>query len=160
MSLNKPMRKRGLTRRATLSLLSGATAATLAANLHGTNANQAGAVRNTEIIVVGAGFSGLTAARNLVRQGRKVVVLEARDRVGGRVKVGKLAGHAVDVGGIWVGPTQTRLLELIKESGLHTMPQFEDGKDVTEFQRQADYCRPRGYGTGRGDRGGIQPRAS
>jgi monoamine oxidase len=89
--------------------------------------------RKTEVVVVGAGFAGLTAARELVRSGRKVVVLEARDRVGGRVKAGKLAGHAVDVGGMWVGPTQTRVLEMIKEYGLHTRPQFEQGKDISEL---------------------------
>ena len=89
--------------------------------------------RKTEVVVVGAGFAGLTAARELVRKGRKVVVLEARDRVGGRVKAGKLAGHTVDVGGMWVGPTQTRVLELIKEYGLHTRPQFEQGNEISEL---------------------------
>jgi monoamine oxidase len=61
-----------------------------------------------------------------------VVVLEARDRVGGRVKAATIAGHLVDVGGMWVGPTQTRLLDLIKEYGLHTVPQFESGTNITE----------------------------
>jgi monoamine oxidase len=59
---------------------------------------------------VGAGFAGLTAARTLAAAGRKVVVLDARDRVGGRVKAGKVAGQTVDLGGQWVGPKQTRLL--------------------------------------------------
>jgi monoamine oxidase len=67
-----------------------------------------------DVVVVGAGFGGLTAARKLKEQGKKVIVLEARDRVGGRVKAGTLAGRAIDVGGMWVGPTQTRILELIK----------------------------------------------
>jgi monoamine oxidase len=73
------------------------------------------------------------AARTLVRAGKKVVVLEARDRVGGRVKAGKIAGRSVDVGGMWVGPTQTRSLDTIKEYGLHLVPQFEDGKDIAEM---------------------------
>ena len=75
----------------------------------------------------------MIAARNLIRAGKKVVVLEARDRVGGRVKAGKIAGRTVDVGGMWVGPTQTRMLDLIKEYGFHTTPQFEGGKQVVQL---------------------------
>jgi monoamine oxidase len=123
-----------LTRRDALKLLGAGAAGTLAAGTltpQGWASSATEAVR-TDVIVVGAGFAGLCAARNLVRQGKKVVVLEARNRVGGRVKRGTLAGHAVDVGGMWVGPTQTRLLELLKEYDLHLVPQFEDGKNVTE----------------------------
>ena len=61
------------------------------------------------------------------------MVLEARDRVGGRVNPGKFAGRSIDVGGMLVRPTQTRLLEIIKEYGLHTTPQFEDGQGVVEL---------------------------
>lgn len=86
------------------------------------------------------------AARNLLRQGKRVVLLEAQDRVGGRVKGGKLAGHAVDVGGMWVGPTQTRLLALIKEYGFHTTPQFERGKAVSLLNGKRSY--PDGEGSG------------
>jgi monoamine oxidase len=78
--------------------------------------------RRVDVIVVGAGMSGLAAARTLRRQGKKVAVLEARDRVGGRVKAGKLAGHTIDLGGMWVGPSQTRLLDLLREYHIDTMP--------------------------------------
>lgn len=84
------------------------------------------------VVVVGAGFAGLTAARKLKRQGKKVIVLEARNRVGGRVKAGMLAGHAVDVGGMWVGPTQTKILEAIKGYGLQLVPQYVKGKNILE----------------------------
>src|SRR6266850_3033880 len=89
--------------------------------------------RRVDVIVVGAGMSGLAAARTLRRQGKKIVVLEARDRVGGRVKAGELAGHTIDLGGMWVGPTQTRLLELLREYHIDTMPQYLAGKGIVEI---------------------------
>jgi monoamine oxidase len=89
--------------------------------------------KHVDVVVVGAGFAGMIAARNLRRAGKTVVVLEARDRVGGRIKAGTIAGKSVDVGGMWVGPTQTRLLSLIKEYGLSTYPQFESGNSITEL---------------------------
>ncbi|HEX4381052.1 MAG TPA: FAD-dependent oxidoreductase, partial [Candidatus Acidoferrum sp.] len=51
----------------------------------------------------------------------------ARNRVGGRVKAGTIAGRKVDVGGMWAAATQTRVLELIKEFGCELVPQFEAG---------------------------------
>jgi monoamine oxidase len=88
--------------------------------------------RRVDVVVVGAGFAGLTAARALTRAGKRVVVLEARNRVGGRVKAGQIAGRKVDVGGMWAAASQTRILELIKEFGFHLAPQFETGKNITE----------------------------
>ncbi|MDR6867483.1 monoamine oxidase [Microbacterium resistens] len=55
-----------------------------------------------DTIVVGAGVSGLTAARLLMRAGRRVVVLEARDRVGGRVWTERVDGHVTDLGASWI----------------------------------------------------------
>jgi monoamine oxidase len=75
----------------------------------------------------------LTAARVLVKQGRKVVVVEARDRIGGRVKGGTIAGRHVDLGGMWAGPTQTRLLAALDEFGLHRTPQRIAGKQVVDL---------------------------
>ncbi len=55
-----------------------------------------------DTIVVGAGVAGLTAARLLARSGRRVVVLEARDRVGGRVWTDRSDGHVMDRGASWI----------------------------------------------------------
>jgi monoamine oxidase len=84
-----------------------------------------------DVVVVGAGFAGLTAARDLVHRGHSVVVLEARDRVGGRVfshHLGK--GVISEGGGTFVGPTQNRLLALAKKTGVGTFPTYDDGNDV------------------------------
>jgi monoamine oxidase len=82
------------------------------------------------VVVVGAGLSGLTAARRLVRHGVKTVVLEARDRVGGRTLTTDLAGHAVDLGGQFVGPRQNRVLALARELGVRTARVYSAGNKV------------------------------
>src|SRR5215213_7677571 len=75
-------------------------------------------VRRADVIVVGAGFAGLTAAREIVKAGRSVIVVEARDRVGGRVWNHELeGGKASERGGTFVGPTQNRILALADEVG-------------------------------------------
>ena len=64
----------------------------------------------TDVVVVGAGLAGLSAARRLVDAGAEVVVLEARDRVGGRTLTLPAAdGTPIDHGGQWIGPTQDRV---------------------------------------------------
>lgn len=73
-----------------------------------------------DVIVVGAGLSGLKAASELVGQGRSVLVLEAKDRVGGRVKAGIVAGRVIDQGGQWVGSRHTVLLAEAGRLGVGT----------------------------------------
>lgn len=69
-----------------------------------------------DVVVIGAGFAGLSAARRLVDAGETVLVLEARDRVGGRVHTTTLDdGTWVDVDGQWMGPTQDRVAALARE---------------------------------------------
>ncbi|MBZ5722631.1 MAG: flavin monoamine oxidase family protein [Acidobacteriia bacterium] len=152
MSTDKTTSKTEFTRRNALKLLGLGTAGVLAEDvLHGTEVASPSSPQATEVVVVGAGFSGLAAARNLVRQGRKVIVLEARDRVGGRVKPGKLAGHTIDLGGMWVGPSQTRLLELLQEYGVKTTPQFLAGKDIMEITGRRVTAEGEDFGFAPGD---------
>ena len=87
--------------------------------------------RSADVVIVGAGFAGLTAARDIRGAGRSVVVLEARDRVGGRVWNHDLGGGVVsERGGTFIGPTQGRLMALASALGIGTFPTFDDGNDV------------------------------
>jgi monoamine oxidase len=89
--------------------------------------------RDVDVVVVGAGLAGLAAARALRAAGRDVVVLEARDRVGGRTLNEPIGdGKVVEIGAQWVGPTQERVLKLIAELGLETFPTHTAGANLFE----------------------------
>tara|TARA_Y100000385_G_C13108386_1_gene649998 strand:+ start:5171 stop:6532 length:1362 start_codon:yes stop_codon:yes gene_type:complete len=82
-----------------------------------------------DVIIVGAGLAGLNAAHRLKKAGLSVMVIEARDRVGGRNFAHHLAdGNILEMGGQWIGPTQTRMYELCEELGLETFPTYNEGK--------------------------------
>jgi monoamine oxidase len=82
-----------------------------------------------DVCVVGAGFAGLTAAYRLKKAGAKVIVLEARNRIGGRSLSAPLHGGGwIDLGGQWVGSTQKAFYALIKEMGGETYPSPGDAK--------------------------------
>ena len=86
---------------------------------------------NVDVVVVGAGISGLMAARNLVKAGKDVLVVEANDRVGGRVLNHTLTnGSVIESGGAFVGPTQNHILALAQDLGVPTFKEYVAGKNV------------------------------
>src|SRR5215207_5399480 len=85
---------------------------------------------DTDVVIVGAGATGLTAATELVRAGRRVVVLEARDRVGGRLWTDDIDGAMLEIGGQWVSPDQDALIETLDELGLETYPRYREGVNI------------------------------
>ncbi len=96
--------------------------------------DDAGDAQVHRVIVVGAGLSGLTAARRLVQAGvDDVVVLEARDRVGGRTVNQAIAGTYAEGGGQWVGPGQDAVLALASELGVGTFASYYKGNLMFEF---------------------------
>ncbi|XP_066570301.1 probable flavin-containing monoamine oxidase A isoform X2 [Amia ocellicauda] len=92
-----------------------------------------------DAVIVGAGLAGLTAAGELLKRNPdlKVLVLEGKDRVGGRTVTLSLPAargeDRWDLGGQWVGRTQTHVLELIQELGLETYSQYTSGKKVYQL---------------------------
>ncbi|MCC6623363.1 MAG: FAD-dependent oxidoreductase, partial [Deltaproteobacteria bacterium] len=86
-----------------------------------------------DTIIIGGGLSGLAAARRLDHAGQDVLVLEARERVGGRVLTSREGPFAIDLGGQWIGPTQERVLALVRELGLETFPQWIAGERMLEL---------------------------
>ncbi|HZM72248.1 MAG TPA: flavin monoamine oxidase family protein [Candidatus Polarisedimenticolia bacterium] len=88
-----------------------------------------------DVAIVGAGFAGLSAARTLTRAGVSVMVLEARDRVGGRTFDLTLDdGTVLEMGGEWIGPKQARIHALIDDLGVGTLPQYIVGDTITVFE--------------------------
>ena len=86
--------------------------------------------RDADVVIVGAGVAGLTAAWRLVTAELRVVVLEARDRVGGRLHTVELEGEPFELGGQWIAPTQSAVRALLEELGLELFPRHRAGDSV------------------------------
>jgi len=101
-------------------------------------------VRDTEVVVVGAGIAGLAAARALVAAGLDVVVVEARDRVGGRVWNTEIGGQANELGGQWIAPYQSEVRGLLRELGIELFHSYREG-DRTYVDRAGTAHRYEGH---------------
>ena len=88
---------------------------------------------DADCIVIGAGFAGLAAADHLARRDKRVLVLEARGRVGGRTATIDLNGTPVDIGGQWLGPTQDRMYALCRRFGRRIYPMHVAGSNLVRL---------------------------
>ena len=87
--------------------------------------------RHADVVVVGAGFAGLTAALRLKQAGKSVLVLEARNRVGGRAHNAAIPGGQVtERGAAFIGPTQDHIAKLASDFGVGTFPTYDTGDNV------------------------------
>ncbi len=83
-----------------------------------------------DVVVIGAGVAGLTAANDLKKAGLSVAVLEARDRAGGRLWTDVIDGAMLEIGGQWVSPDQDALIDTIADLGLETYSRYREGDSV------------------------------
>lgn len=84
----------------------------------------------SDVVVIGAGAAGLSAATRMVDAGLTVTVLEARDRVGGRTWTREIDGAMLEIGGQWVSPDQEALLETLEMLGLETFARYREGESI------------------------------
>ena len=89
---------------------------------------------NADVAIVGGGLSGLALADRLERAGTDYTLLEARDRLGGRILSKVIDGAAFDLGPTWFWPVQPRMAALVNRLGLEVFDQFSDGAIVAEDQ--------------------------
>ncbi|GGP64964.1 flavin monoamine oxidase family protein [Saccharothrix coeruleofusca] len=81
-----------------------------------------------DVIVVGGGFAGVTAARQLRRKGLAVLLLEARDRVGGRAWTSTFEGEQVEMGATWIDPLQTNVWAETQNQGISIVADSAPGR--------------------------------
>jgi monoamine oxidase len=129
---------RGVSRREALAGAASAAGAAVLADA-GTASARRGkrgpAPKRVDVVVVGGGLAGLTAATDLVKAGHSVALLEARNRVGGRTLNHPLGGgEVVEVGGEWVGPGQDRIIARAKGLGIKTFKTYVAGSQVFQFE--------------------------
>ena len=112
-----------------------------------------------DAVIIGGGFAGVTAARELSFRGRRAVLVEARDRLGGRTHTADLDGHALELGGTWVHPVQPNVWAEITRYGLEVeampvpggsqailsagqMTPLDEAAMMQAFDALAQFCAP------------------
>jgi monoamine oxidase len=94
-----------------------------------------------DVIVIGAGLSGLMAALILKKKGKQIVVLEAQPRVGGRIFTSTEQGSIIDLGAQFVSPQQERIQKLLTKYGLSTTQTYNKGKKLYALEKQKKWSK-------------------
>ncbi|MGB3763736.1 MAG: FAD-dependent oxidoreductase [Ornithinimicrobium sp.] len=89
--------------------------------------------RDADVVIIGAGLSGLIAAREVLAAGYEPVMLEANDRVGGRILTQDVGGVPLELGAQWIGDTHHRMQSLATELGIEIFDQFDSGQTSYEL---------------------------
>lgn len=91
----------------------------------------------TDTIIIGAGYSGIGAATKLYENGKDFLVVEARDRIGGRVWSKQLNnGAIIDIGAQWIGPQQLLMWEMVKKHKVDTFETYDEGKNILAWNNK------------------------
>lgn len=94
-------------------------------------------VLHTDVAIIGAGYAGIAAAKLLQANQTDFIVLEARDRIGGRTHSATLAsGAQVDLGAQWIGPTQQLIWQWVKETNTETYETYDIGKNILSYKNK------------------------
>jgi monoamine oxidase len=122
----------GLSRRRLFGVGAAATAGTALSRAPGLGAKpHRRQRRRADVAIVGAGFAGLTAAREIERAGRSAIVLEARNRVGGRALNADIgSGEITERGATFIGPTQDHIAALAQKMKVPTFPTYNTGDNL------------------------------
>ncbi len=101
-------------------------------------------IREADVVIVGAGLSGMIAARAVQAAGLQPLILEASDRVGGRILTETAEGLPFELGAQWIGDTHERMFRLAAELGVETYGQYDEGETSYEINgtgvlREADF---------------------
>lgn len=88
---------------------------------------------DADVVIIGAGFAGLAAADRLVQAGKRVIILEARDRLGGRACSLREDGRVVELGAQWISPAHRRVKQLVQRFGFTLEPSPSKGKAIYDL---------------------------
>ncbi len=91
---------------------------------------------NTDVVIVGAGLSGLYSAYLLKNFNYDVKIIEAKDRIGGRTYTINENGNSIDLGGQWISSKQTRVMNLVKSLGIEYFEQYDKGNHIMNFNNK------------------------